>query len=225
MAIFLALAFGIAWSCQLPVYAGGLDGPLALALLGIGGLAPSIAALVVTRGAVWRETWRKPRALWPLAVAAVGPSAIAVLAAAVSGGGLVVGVPYIPSVILPPIGEELGWRGYLQPTFDRKLGSLSASLAVGLIWAFWHLPTSIGSLDRYPLFALSIIASSVIIGWLWRASGRTALVGIIAHAALNLGILHGPRPAAVIVLVSAAIAVALRCVYASHRSLADVPPR
>lgn len=36
--------------------------------------------------------------------------------------------------------EEGGWRGYLQPAFEKKFSVIISSLLVGTIWAFWHLP-------------------------------------------------------------------------------------
>jgi len=36
--------------------------------------------------------------------------------------------------------EEGGWRGYLQPAFEKKLPVALSVLCVGLIWACWHLP-------------------------------------------------------------------------------------
>lgn len=36
--------------------------------------------------------------------------------------------------------EEFGWRGYLQPAFEKHMSVLPAVIAVGVIWACWHLP-------------------------------------------------------------------------------------
>ncbi|MCL2491536.1 MAG: CPBP family intramembrane metalloprotease [Coriobacteriia bacterium] len=37
-------------------------------------------------------------------------------------------------------GEESGWRGFLQPTLERRFTVLTSALMVGPIWWFWHVP-------------------------------------------------------------------------------------
>lgn len=36
--------------------------------------------------------------------------------------------------------EEIGWRGYLQPTLQKRWSPFTSTLIVGGIWAIWHLP-------------------------------------------------------------------------------------
>lgn len=36
--------------------------------------------------------------------------------------------------------EELGWRNYLQPTLEKKLSFIPATLLTSFIWVAWHLP-------------------------------------------------------------------------------------
>ncbi|MGD8391805.1 MAG: CPBP family glutamic-type intramembrane protease, partial [Desulfobacterales bacterium] len=38
------------------------------------------------------------------------------------------------------VGEEYGWRGFALPRLQSSIGSLGASLIIGLLWASWHLP-------------------------------------------------------------------------------------
>jgi len=55
------------------------------------------------------------------------------IAVSVTVGSTVLGV-------VRGVGEELGWRAVLQPEATRRLGPLRGTLAVGLYWAYWHLP-------------------------------------------------------------------------------------
>jgi len=104
-------------------------------------------------------------------------------------------------VLMPwngPIGEEFGWRGFALPRLQSKYGALIASLLIGAIWGFWHLPSFfapqgvVGVLTSaigyifIPLYALGTIANSIFMTWLYNRSKRSALVaGIIWHAGVN----------------------------------------
>ena len=49
-------------------------------------------------------------------------------------------VMFFDSLIRGPLGEEVGWRGYLQNELNKRFPLLKASLIVGVIWSLWHLP-------------------------------------------------------------------------------------
>lgn len=66
-------------------------------------------------------------------------------------------------------GEEIGWRGYAQTRLQDRWSALAASLLVGAVWAFWHLPKFLtaGSAQDQPfaLYLLGSIALAIIYTW------------------------------------------------------------
>ncbi len=87
-------------------------------------------------------------------------------------------------------GEEIGWRGYALPRLSERLGLSSASLAVGVIWACWHLPFFfISGTDKsgqsFPVYLLSVTALSVAMAWLYWRTDRSLLLTMLMHAAIN----------------------------------------
>lgn len=42
--------------------------------------------------------------------------------------------------IIPTLGEEIGWRGYLLPKLRELFSDRAALLISGVIWGVWHLP-------------------------------------------------------------------------------------
>jgi membrane protease YdiL (CAAX protease family) len=111
------------------------------------------------------------------------------LLADLSLGGLV--VIFLDGLIRGPLGEELGWRGYLQNELNQRHSLLKASLIVGVIWAIWHLPLwfisgyqGVDLLLYILFFAVGLIAFSVIIGFVY-GRGRNLLYAILLHQMLN----------------------------------------
>jgi membrane protease YdiL (CAAX protease family) len=95
--------------------------------------------------------------------------------------------------IASALGEEIGWRGFLAPRLDQKLGFTSGAIMTGVIWAVWHFPILLFSdydsaTPRWfamPCFLVLVLSLSVGMSWLRLRSG-SLWTGAIAHASINL---------------------------------------
>lgn len=97
--------------------------------------------------------------------------------------------------LIPALGEEWGWRGYLYPKLTELLGRRKAMLLGGLIWGLWHAPlTAIGHNYGlgYPGFpwtgigamCVFCVALGVLLMWLTEKTG-SCLPAAVAHGAIN----------------------------------------
>ena len=207
---FFALAYVWTWAWQAPLVAG-YQGPLWLVFLGMAAIGPSLAAIVLTRGRILRQL--RPHARWGwFAVAAALPLAVRGLALLVDGAfghalpDPLVQVPALGAMLLPALGEELGWRGFAFPQLADRLGAASAAVITGLAWGLWHLPTALmpdASLGQFPVYLLMVTAGGIWMAWLYQAAGRCTVVAIVAHAAINCGLVaRGTGPGMVVVWVA-----------------------
>lgn len=246
-AVFLILAFGIAWTGGLAIFmTGGLvNSPrigggftLATLILAIVYMGAPAAAHVLTR-LVTREGWRdlylrpKLRRGWvywiicwfapPLFIylgAAVffvlfpeyyDPTLTTVrkmLGAAAGGQSLAQVDPWMVVIsqtlfavliaplinAIPILGEEFGWRAYLQPKL-MPLGGRTAMLLTGVIWGVWHWPVIAMGYNygfNYPgapwLGPLAMVWFTIVfgtlIGWATLRAG-SVWPAVIGHGALN----------------------------------------
>lgn len=98
-----------------------------------------------------------------------------------------------------PLGEELGWRGYLLPEFQMQFSNLRSAIYIGVIWFAWHIPLfwapfgtlvsgeAISFLPVIAYFAM-LICLSIIITWLVINSKGSVLIAILFHLSINAGI-------------------------------------
>ena len=100
-------------------------------------------------------------------------------------------VMFVDSLIRGPLGEELGWRGYLQIELNKRFSQLGSSLIVGVIWGLWHLPLwfvsgfqGIDLLLYVVFFMVGLVSFSVIIGYVYGRGGNL-LYAILLHQMLN----------------------------------------
>jgi membrane protease YdiL (CAAX protease family) len=90
------------------------------------------------------------------------------------------------------LGEEIGWRGLLQPELERRLGAWRGTFLTGLIWAAWHLPANLAGyndpahpgIGTFLVFPLEVVAMGVGLAWLTRRTG-SVWPAALAHGANN----------------------------------------
>lgn len=228
---FFLLAFAWTWSWQAPVMLG-VQGPAAIALLGLAGLGPSLAAILVTRGRLVRALRWRVSAVWALVAVALP------LAPRIASRGIdaVLGQPLPPElwaapamlgmVVLPPLGEELGWRGLAYPRLADRIGRVRAAVLTGVVWAVWHVPISLArgsDLSSLLVYVVLVTAGGVWMAWLFERSGRSVTVAILAHATINAGLIARGSDVTYL-LVSIAIAVAAAADLGRDRGVATERP-
>jgi membrane protease YdiL (CAAX protease family) len=89
-----------------------------------------------------------------------------------------------------PMGEELGWRGYVLPRLQAKFSPLTSSIILGFIWAVWHLPLFyISNSSQYGNSFLSyimlVVGFSIFYTWIYKNTKGSLLLACLYHAASN----------------------------------------
>ncbi len=103
-------------------------------------------------------------------------------------------IPYFIFILIAGGGqEEFGWRGYAQEPLQQRFGILGGSMILGTAWGLWHLPlwfmTGEGhAYYSFLAFLLFTVSMSVIIGWIYNASGKKLVVPWIMHAISNVSV-------------------------------------
>ena len=98
-------------------------------------------------------------------------------------------------------GEEIGWRGYALPRLQARHTALAASMVIGVVWAFWHVPKFLtaGSAQDYSpwLYLVDTVAKAVLFTWVFNSTGGSLLVVTLLHASMNTSAVFLPMlPAA-----------------------------
>jgi membrane protease YdiL (CAAX protease family) len=140
-------------------------------------LLASVFIPVVAIGLVW------------IAYSVIAHKPLVDLVAKLSVGSIL--LIFLDNLIRGPLGEELGWRGYLQIELNQRFSLLKSSLIVGMIWGVWHLPLWFVSgfqganlLLYIVFFMVGLVSFSVIIGFIYGRGGNL-LYPILLHQMLN----------------------------------------
>jgi uncharacterized protein len=210
---FFVLTYALAWILWLPLVFLQDTIPAApgFVLVLLGSNVPSVLGIFLTAIVLGGGSLRKLLArllIWRVdprwyLVVVLGPAALVgymVAFNALPGGPTIsLNVPLLTAVITlaffifpgSALGEEIGWRGYALPRLQARRSALGASLILGVIWAFYHLPLFFtGQAFRSPglfvPFVISGIALSVILTWVYNGTGGSLLLVVLLHATANL---------------------------------------
>jgi membrane protease YdiL (CAAX protease family) len=216
VAAFFFGAYGFTWLWWMPSMLG-LEGALVSIAMLVGGFGPAVSGATIVRltGGSARDwtrglfRWRVP-ARWylfalglPILIVSVATAAFVLageeLTPSLFGGNLAKFVPLLVFVALVGGGnEEPGWRGFALPRLQRRFPPVRATLLLGTVWAFWHLPILViaGAHGLSPVpFALIILVLFVGIagGFAFPLTvlynkTQSALLCILLHASYNTSI-------------------------------------
>lgn len=92
-------------------------------------------------------------------------------------------------------GEEVGWRGFLYPKFNKQFSKAKTHLIMGLIWGIWHTPINMMGHNYgvgyfgYPFTGIVVMciftfSTGVILSKLCEKSG-TVWTAALAHGSIN----------------------------------------
>jgi membrane protease YdiL (CAAX protease family) len=84
------------------------------------------------------------------------------------------------------MGEEPGLRGFALVRLQERVGAVRASLAIGILWAAWHLPGLLGrGLIEVAAFLVLAVLLSFVMTWLFNGGGGSLLPPMLFHATQN----------------------------------------
>jgi len=101
----------------------------------------------------------------------------------------------IAGVILGPLWEEPGWRGFALPRLQAQYGPILGSVILGVIWAGWHLPGFFGGwmTAAFPALLVSCVGYSLVATWIYNHTRGSILLMIVLHSSSNAATSVGAR--------------------------------
>lgn len=216
----MLLTWGVMAVFQIPgaSAAAGSGGSQAggLILLLLGGFSPTIASLILTTcfdgkpglQRLWTSLKKSGIGLKWYAVIILLPLlviAIRVIFYISQGGAFIpshllqnpaslIGFT-LPILIVGPISEELGWRGYALERALSCYGIIKGNLLLGVIWAFWHLPLFFipGTIQQingnhpveFSIFFLLVLGLNIFINGLYIQTGHSLFAAMLVHFVFN----------------------------------------
>ena len=221
--IFFALTYFLTWVFWVPLALSGQDvrvGPLMIALV-LGGFGPSIAGIIMTyrtqdregRRDFWKRSinFKQIGAAWYAVILLIFPLVygLAILLDMLLGGtppgveaiAQIAAQPasliimLLMTLIMGPLAEEFGWRGFALDQLQFRWTALLSSLILGVFWWAWHLPLFFmeGMLQNewgmgtvaFWAYLVILFSLTVMITWIFNNTRRSILAAILLHFMFN----------------------------------------
>ncbi|MBU5256591.1 CPBP family intramembrane glutamic endopeptidase [Tissierella praeacuta] len=103
------------------------------------------------------------------------------------------------------LGEEYGWRYFLQPALQERIGKRKGVILVGLIWGIWHLPINMFYYSPETSFysvmnqLIVCVGYSVFFGYVYIKTKNIWTISMIHFINNNLGyVLYGATGANIV---------------------------
>ena len=207
MIVFFLVAFGVPWTTTIAARRAHVAFPegapafmLGLAFCSVGG----VIATYIESGRAGLKKLAMRCALYRVSVVwwlyalflALGVHAIATFIYGAAHGGVGPMRPmelfrqwwlfyiFAFGLLQGPLGEELGWRGYLLPRLLNKFSPLGASLILGVLWGIWHINVLFSPPSTIALFVASAVALSVLMTVLFLHTRGSVLLAIVMHGSV-----------------------------------------
>jgi membrane protease YdiL (CAAX protease family) len=212
---FFVLAYAFSWVAWLPVVLGAEEPVRTLGFVA-GAFGPALAGAVVTwldRASVrawaqqiirWRVAprWYIVALLLPLSVVGLASIGIVLLGTDINPSLLSERLPlvvgsYVTVALVGGGNEEPGWRGFALPRLQERYAPVSATLLLGVVWAFWHLPLLASDPSavydflwlaeqgpRIVLSVLNIVGFAFLLTWMYNGT-ESVLLALLLHAGIN----------------------------------------
>lgn len=100
------------------------------------------------------------------------------------------GVPFVVFVVLQLVGatgEEIGWRGLLQPMLESRMARFAAISLTGATWALWHVQAFVAGVVPAVCFFVAVMSFAIVLGYLGTGSVlQRVVVAAIGHWLINI---------------------------------------
>ncbi|AXG10536.1 CPBP family intramembrane glutamic endopeptidase [Haloplanus rubicundus] len=215
VATFFFFAYAFSWIGWFPVVIG-MGEPIRTLSFIAGGFGPALAGAVVTwldgesvrawtRQIVrWRVAarWYLAAFLLPLLVVSLASVVIVLLGTTVdptvlSGRLSLVLGSYVFVALIGGGNEEPGWRGFALSRLEERYAPVPATLILGVVWAFWHLPQLVADPNAVYSFAwlaeeipgivlrvINIVGFAFLLTWIYNGTA-SVLLALLLHAGIN----------------------------------------